>query len=128
MKNRLLDEESKRNDQKQKLKSEVQSLTAFSSQTGNNLNKNKNKSTQSKTQQRFPFAYNNCGIKEHKAVDCCRKPQKNQNNNTKSANVASEVVSTRRICKLLFFCHRPKGYWKPSKLAFRFRSLRTFCR
>lgn len=97
VKNRLLDEESKRNDLKQKSKSEVQSSTAFSSQTGNNsASKNKNKSFQNKSgQQRFPFACNNCGIKGHKAADCRRKPQRNQNNNTKTANVASEADSTK---------------------------------
>ncbi|KYM93681.1 Copia protein [Cyphomyrmex costatus] len=103
VKNRLLDEESKRKDLQRKPKSEVQSSTAFSSQTGNNpANKykksNQNKGQQSgqqSGQQRFPFACNNCGIKGHKAADCRRKPQGNWNNNTKTANVASEADSTK---------------------------------
>lgn len=75
VKNRLLDEESKRSDLKRKSKSEVQSSTAFSSHTDNNSkSKHKDKQTQIKgQQQRFPFACNNCGIKGHKAVNCRRK-------------------------------------------------------
>jgi len=116
VKNRLLHEESKRKDvQKRSSKSEVQSSTAFSSQAGNSsTNKYKNKSVQDKSQQRFPFACNNCGIKGHKAADCRRKPQRNRNNNnTKTANVDDGLDRRRwtqpKMKKSQVFVSRPSS-------------------
>lgn len=99
VKDRLKDEESKRNDVKKVNANELFSSTAFSSQS-----RQKVKGGQMNSTSKFPFKCNYCEKVGHKLADCRKRKYdlKNKNKTTQSANTAGSEESNSKSDSFCF--------------------------
>lgn len=93
VKNRLLDEESKRLGISTKAKKDIQSSTAFAAPVergkfSSNLSRN---SLSKNNKNIFPYQCYNCGIIGHRQADCRKLPKAKKGVDSKRANIAADI-------------------------------------
>lgn len=88
VKTRLLDEESKRNEGMSKRNKHNNASSIVFSSTSKGTFKGVKNATKNKT--KFQYNCHNCGLPDHKRIDCRKKPQKNKVNESSTAQIASD--------------------------------------